>query len=237
MPMFRKDIRSGVTCWRGEPGCQDGHGFILNWLKKLGTPFLADETQFSLARKGNLGESIAFRIARGDGFDGLYVFPANALSPLKPISRPDIDIVWLHLGTDQSQDYAVLQEVKTTGSAGLAYADRLLDDYDKLFAFNTDLSIHTRLQDIKNDLEFRHKLPLKMCARVNLLAGDGPQTSLRLKLIPTLVHTAESNPVEKMVAINTALLGRGWVSGQVHPWAVGLSTLDDRLLRLAMGRS
>ena len=45
----------------------------------------------------------------------------------------------------------VLQEVKTTGSVGLGYADRLLDDYDKLFASNTYLSIHTRLQDIKNE--------------------------------------------------------------------------------------
>ena len=71
---------------------------------------------------------------------------------------------------------------------------------------------------------------------MNFLAGDGPQTSLRLRLIPTLVHTAESSPVEKMVAINTTLIGRGWGSSQVQPWAIGLSTLDDRLLRLAMGK-
>ena len=81
-------------------------------------------------------------------------YPANATRPFRPNSAIDFDIVWLDLADDPKDDAATLQEVKTTSGPSLGYADNLIDDYDKLFGTNPRLTLWTRLQDIKNKLEF-----------------------------------------------------------------------------------
>ncbi len=81
------------------------------------------------------------------------------------MSKPDIDIVWIQFGETGGDDRIVLQEVKTTGDSVLSLADNLISDYDKLFGTNPRFTLHTRLQDIKNKLEYEHKQP-ELCPRV-----------------------------------------------------------------------
>ena len=51
-----------ILVWRGNPDCQAGHDWLLNWLKSLPAPFLNSVQEFSVRIQGNLGEAIAFRI-------------------------------------------------------------------------------------------------------------------------------------------------------------------------------
>jgi hypothetical protein len=39
-----------------------------------------------------------------------------------------------------------------------------------------------------------------------------------------------------MTVIRTTLLSKGWSQDAVEGWAIGLSDLDDRLVRLATGQ-
>jgi len=165
-----------------------------------------------------------------------YAFTANALNPFRKISKPEIDIVWIRFGATTDDDVAVLQEVKTTGSPLLTLADSLIRDYDKLFGTDPHFTLHTRLQDIKNKLEYEHGRP-ELCPRMTELAGQSPQTSPQVRLFPTLVHERhESDPQTKMLAIRETLCGKGWARQVVQSWAIGFVDLNDRLIRLAQGR-
>lgn len=200
-------------------------------------PFLASAQLDNNILRGNLGESIGFCVAYWHGYSGCRAYPANATRPFRPNSAIDFDIVWLDLADDPKDDAATLQEVKTTSGPSLGYADNLIDDYDKLFGTNPRLTLWTRLQDIKNKLEFEALEP-GLCGRVSALAGGSPRTSSRIRLIPTLVHErAGTDPQTKMLAIRQTLIGRGWAAGSVEGWAIGLADLDDRLVRLATGRN
>ena len=99
------------------------------------------------------------------------------------------------------------------------------------------LTLHTRLQDIKNKLEFEQRR-LDLARRASALAGGSPRTSSQVRLLPTMVHErAGADPQTKMLAIRETLLSRGWAAGAVVGWAIGLTDLDDRLVRLATGRN
>jgi hypothetical protein len=54
--------------------------------------------------------------------------------------------------------------------------------------------------------------------------------------VPTLVHDSVAEPVAKLVAVRTSIAAQGWRQDQISPWAVSLGSLDDRVIRLAMGR-
>jgi len=118
----------------------------------------------------------------------------------------------------------------------LSLADNLISDYDKLFETDPRFTLQTRLQDIKNKLEYEHKQP-ELCPRITELAGQSPQTSPQVQLLPTLVHERlGSDPQTKMLAIRETLSGKGWPRRAVQPWAIGLFDLNTRLLRLATGQ-
>jgi len=112
----------------------------------------------------------------------------------------------------------------------------LIHDYDKLFGTDPRFTLQTRLQDIKNKLEYEHQRP-DLCPRVADLAGRSPQTSPQVRLLPTLVHERlTSDPQTKMLAIRQTLYGKGWALSAVQPWAIGFFDSNARLLRLAMGQ-
>ena len=88
----------------------------------------------------------------------------------------------MFLGADPKEDWASLQEVKTTSGKDLSYADALVPDYEKLFGTNVRLTLQTRLQDIQARLEFGSRRR-DLGDRVFRLAGNSPQTSSRVRLL------------------------------------------------------
>lgn len=222
--------------WVGKPDCQAAHDYLLLRLDEVGADYLITESAFSHSVKGNIGEFVAFDIGRRHDHADYTPFPANAFKPLNPISRPELDIVWLYFGTTELEDVAVLQEVKATGNPDLSYADALIADYDKLFGEDVQLTLHSRLQAIKNEMQYKLKRE-DLCPRISALAGNGPMTSPRLMLLPTIFHELNSSkPEVKMVAVRSAIIGKGWRPEAVKAWAIGLSDFDNRLRRLALGQ-
>ena len=149
MPGFRQNATSttGWLAWEGDPDDDAAHLTILTWLQGAVTAgFLKPTGSLPNAVKGNLGEFIAYRIGEDYVFTNVTIaHAANAWDPLSQISRPDVDIVWLYFGSAEADDWAALQEVKTTGQASMGLADSLITDYEKLFGENLQVTLQTRL--------------------------------------------------------------------------------------------
>lgn len=229
----------GIVLWTGNPDCDAGHGSVLAWLRECGHTFLVEADLSDNRLKGNLGEAVTFHV----GHDYMFADPAyhadaaNATTPFSRISKPGVDIVWLHFGQRPADDLALLQEVKTTGDAALGIADRLIDDYNKLFGTDPQMTLQTRLMAVKNRIEYEDRRP-ELAKRISFLAGKSPQTSPRIRLLPTVVHErADCEPRTKMLAIRAILTGKGWSSSAVTCWSIALTDLDARITRLATGRS
>jgi hypothetical protein len=72
-------------------------------------------------------------------------------------------------------------------------------------------------------------------ARVTRLSAVSPKASTKLRLLPTVVHDRTAQDVvATMLAIRDTLINREW--NHVEPWAINLSQLDQRLMRLAGGK-
>ena len=232
---FVDSLSQNVRIWSGNPDCQLAHDTLIKWLRARGVEFKADASVDDNILKGNLGETIAFYIGLHHGYGDCHSFAANALRPFNPNSSIDFDIVWVFFGQNQNDDWAALQEVKATSGTNLAYADALIPDYNKLFGTNLRLTLQTRFQDLQAKLEFESKRP-DLGKRLFRMAGNAPSTSSQLKLLPTLVHEKNNTqPQPKMLAVRETLVGMGW--GQVEAWAVGLSELDVRIVRIAKGQN
>jgi hypothetical protein len=233
---FQKTVTNGVARWTGHPNCQAAHDWLLQGLKTQCLSFRPTGTILDNNLQGNLGEFIAFFIGANHDYSTARAFAANAFAPLAANSKPEIDIVWLHFDASPENDFAVIQEAKTTVQSTLSYADALLGDYDKLFGTNMRLTLWTRLDGIKNELEYKLKRP-DLIDRILRLAGKSPQTCTGIHLAPTLIHDlgCKADPFQKMIAIRTALVGKGWSQKVVLTWAVALSDLASRLVRLATG--
>ena len=239
---FTSTTSNGVTLWVGNPNCQATHDAILAWLQERDSSFrifspIPPEPDNIL--KGNLGEAISFCVGVWNDFSEPYIpFPANAFNPLGTIYKSDIDIVWIFFDEIAENDIAVIQEIKTTSDKSLGIADRLIDDYDKLFGTAPKFTLRNRLRTIKTEVEYKLKRP-DLLPRMNQLAGNSPSTSPKIRLVPTLVHERRgTDPQTKMVAIRSTLCNaKGWSSSAVTAWAIGLTDLNSRLIRLAMGQN
>ena len=227
---------TGWLAWEGDPDDDAAHQAVLTWLQGVVTAgFLGPSEPLTNAIKGNLGEFIAYRIGESFVFTNVTIaHAANAWDPLSHISRPDIDIVWLHFGDAETDDWAALQEVKTTGEPSLRLADDLIADYDKLFGENLRLTLQTRLGALKNKLEQQGQGVLS--PRVTALGGPSADQARGIRLLPTLLHDAADDSLTKMSVVRQVLIGRGWSSDVVECWSVALTDLDDRLSRLAKGK-
>lgn len=241
LPRSKVDFYStgedATLLWLGNPDCDAAHRSLLAWLIDCGAPFLTPELASNSRVKGNLGESIAFVVGYDHVFsdDRYHAYAANAFFPLRNISTPDIDIVWIYFADNPSEDRLLIQEVKTTGDLRLALADDLVDDYDKLFGTNPQVTLHTRLQAIKTKLKRGERAP-ELAGRISTLAGQSPSTSPQVTLLPTLVHERVGcDPRSKFLLVRTTLVGRGWSPGGISCWSIALSEINDRLVRLATG--
>lgn len=238
---FVASTKDGVREWCGDPDCQTAHDALLEWLKETCKPFrlVRDTRVGDNILRGNVGEAIAFCVSLWHDCGGHRAFATNATRPFRPKSDIDIDILWLSFGKKAADDFAIVQEVKTTNGADLAYASTVVDDYEKLFGTNARLTLHTRLQDVKVDLKLKlaQDESKVLCPRVSKLAGQSPKTSSKIQIRPTLVHElAGTKPRPKMMAVRTTLIGKGWDADSVEAWSIGLTDLDARLIRLATGR-
>ena len=232
---FQSDATSGVLLWTGNPDCQAGHDWLLNWLQMNAVPFLpAPPAWLNTRRQGNLAEAVSMCLGWNLPRLGTRCYPANGQSPLSDISRPDIDLFWLGFGSLPGDDFIVIQEIKCTGGTDLSYADSLLKDYAKLFAPNPDFTLQTRIQAIQT-LMLLQDTPETLIRRVSRIAGTSPHTSgMGVRLVPTLVHDLNSvPPTPKMLAVTATLTTRGWAN--VEPWAIGMTDLLDRFGRLSRG--
>src|SRR5262245_6177558 len=145
---FKKEVSGGVAIWVGTPDCQAAHDSVLDWLSQYCGPFRQTASESDDILRGNLGESISFCVGFWNGFDKHSCFSANAHRPFNSNSTIDFDLAWVHFGRNPSHDTLFLQEVKTTSGLDLAYARRVLDDYQKLFDTNPRLTLTSRAQNI-----------------------------------------------------------------------------------------
>ena len=138
---------------------------------------------------------------------------ANAHNPLSDISRPDLDLLWLFFGETKSKDFAIVQKVKTTEDSGLDYADRLIEDYAKLFDTDPQFTLQSQLGVAANKLEGLH-VDVDLCCRTRELGGISPDTSPGVRLFPTLVHERNVSPSSKTCCYHacTIVASEGWRS-------------------------
>ncbi len=227
---FKHSMSGSVALWTGDPACQAGHDHIRDWLRTNVKPYPIAWVKGDRRTQGNLGETITFCVGAFTGLRNYHVFPANAFTPFSKISRNEIDLLWISFGPTAADDFAIVQEVKTTFGADLAIASSLLDDYEKSFGLDPRLTLSTHLNTVKLRLQYQLQRP-DLAARINALQATSPQTAGRIHCIPTLVHDLAANdPTGKLTAIHSTLKARGW--RQIYPWSVALSDLDKRFPRI-----
>ena len=221
--------------FEGDPDSNAGHRTVLVWLRRAAqSTFLKAGQPFLPAIKGNLGEFIAYRVIDAYRYpSGALVFSANTATPLDHNSSTGVDIVWLYFGNSPNDDWAALQEVKTTGDSSLSLALELEDDYKKLFGENPRLTLQTRLGALKNELEQQNQGHL--AKRVTGLGGPNAASCRGIELRPTLIHDAQHSAAQRMEAVRVALVGLGWPAASVTCFTIALDDLDSRLFRLARG--
>lgn len=220
--------------WAGSPDCDAGHSFLLQALKAC-TGFLPKGTSLTERRKGNLGEFAALNIGK-QAFQNCLVIAANAHNPLSDISRSDIDLMWLGYGASSQDDFAVVQEVKTTVNASLSYANELIRDYDKLFNTDPLCTLQSRCGYAANVLAgFGYSTDV-IC-RTRALGGISATTSPKIRLCPTLVHEKNgADPTTKLLAVRSTIIGAGgWNGSAVRCWSISLENLEQRFARLSWG--
>jgi hypothetical protein len=234
---FKEASTAYVKVCTGDPNCDAAHAALLAALKKLGTPFIRPSEGISLSQRGNLGEFISLHIAQAGMFKTMEKFAQNALQPLSGISGAGIDLTYVYFDPSSDVgDLLYIQEVKTTGAGNLNYLSKLEADYEKLFSTDVNLTLQTRIQCLSNSFELERNND-DYAERVQRLGAKMPKECSRVRLIPTGVHSlGVGNPVQKMVAIRSAISAFGWDQAAINPWAVGLSDLEDRLVRLARGQ-
>ena len=228
--------QAGFSAWRPHPDDAAAHRVLLQWLSNaVGALFLAEGESFTNAIKGNLGEFIAYQIGNNYVFtNGEIAHSANATEPLSAISRSRLDVVWMYFGDHAYDDWAAIQEVKTTGQASLELADDLIDDYEKLFGENHRVRLQSRLTGLMNVLD---ELGLgDLSPRLAALGGPGPDSATGIKLYPTLLHESGIESSTKMLAVRQAIIAQGWSSHAIDCWSIGLTQIDQQLEQLARGQ-
>jgi len=233
---FKATDNSGVEVHTGDKTCDDAHTALLAALNSMQVNFIGPSDTISLSQQGNLGEFITLHIARHGSFRSMPTFAHNARQPLAKISGAGIDLTYVYFdANDESKDLIYIQEVKTTCASELSLFDGLTTDTKKLFGTDLNLTLQSRIQDVANSFELERHRP-DYAKRARKLGGLTPQQSSQVRLMPTGVHdVAHGNPVQKLQAISSAIAALGWDRDALRPWAISLSDLESRLLRLARG--
>jgi hypothetical protein len=238
MSGFKQSPHPEVSIWIGDPSCDAAHAALLKGLNDLKVPFIGPGESITQSQRGNLGEYICLHIARAGTFSRMEKFAQNAVQPLSGISIAGLDLTYVYFDPrSEEKDLLYIQEVKTTTANNLNYLSKLTSDYEKLFATNMNLTLQTRIQNLANSFEIERNNDA-FAERVQRLGGKAPKECSRVRLMPTGIHAlGVGNPSQKMLAIRSAVTTFGWNQAQISPWSIGISELEDRLLRLARGQS
>jgi hypothetical protein len=95
--------------------------------------------------------------------------------PGRLVFRPEGDQHQDRQGADAlDRQYAVLQEVKTTGANDLTHANRLIEDYIKLFGTDAEVTLQTRLGVAANHMETLN-IESEICCRTTEMGGISPR--------------------------------------------------------------
>lgn len=181
--------------------------------------------------QGNLGECIAFCCAQFAWTPLPHCIAANAFRTLADTSRTGIDLLWVGFGQQAEEDFVIHQEVKTTTLMDLSYASALIDDYQKSFGANPNLTLNTHLHEIKSKLQYEWGRP-EFVGRINALQAASPRQADRLTVVPTLVHDLNAeDPVPKLAGIEAELMAQGWK--KVEAWAIGFDAISNHLKKMA----
>jgi len=224
-----------VELWTGNPHCQAAHDALVGILAKT-SPFLPPGVPLGNRRQGNIGEFMAYHLARTGVLQHHFAFAMNAFNPLQDISQPGLDVTYLYFDqTDPRLDLMYVQEVKATGQLDLAYADKLTTDYSKLFGEDGFLTLNTRIQGLSMQMELAQSRP-DLAERLINLSETRAQNCLQVRLVPTLIHERIGTaPVPKLVAVKSAITAFGWDPNHIAPWSIAMEDLLARLSRIAQG--
>src|SRR4051812_22571352 len=111
---FKHSMSGSVALWTGDPACQAGHDHIRDWMRANVKPYPVAWVKGDRRTQGNLGETITFCVGAFTGLHNYHIFSANAFTPFSKISRNEIDLLWISFGATAADDFAIIQEVKTT---------------------------------------------------------------------------------------------------------------------------
>lgn len=227
-----------IQCYVGDPDCSALYAWLLEKLRKLTSKWQPPPGPLTNGQRGNVGEFIAYMVARQDGLSGhgYTVALGGALTPLQVGTTPGMDVTIVHLAPngDTAKDCLYVLEVKTTGQIALTYASALVDDYAKLLDHTRpSTSLPARMSALKAKLALEHDFQDDLLDRVEDLYRPKPSDCDRIRLLPTLVHDKRyGNPVDTLDAVAGEILKQGWPSANLEPRSIVLRRLNECLEHL-----
>lgn len=236
--MFTFQDIGGVRYYTGVPDCGAGYDWILDLLRDTTAAWLGDPTQFNDRIKGNIGEFVAFHLVnpRQPIGSGWYAFYSNTDNPLSRISGAGLDMCFIYLDPDTTgaKDRLLIQEVKTTGSARLGYADMLVKDHLKLKSVNPSLNLQARVRAIKARMRDLYVADAATLKRIQEIAHPDPAKCDKVVLLPTLVHERKNaDPAKKLAEVRAKIAAQGWQLNLIYPISISVNRLDDGFASLA----
>ena len=230
----------GCQIWVPDPDQSTAHALLLTALATtVDGNFLPQGSTLNQPQFGNLGEFLALYV--GDSCAGLSTYachPINGGEPLKRVSDSGVDLMWFHFAADPEDDLIILQEVKSTRRNDLSLADRLIDDYQKLFSTDPAVILSSRIGSLKLLLRVTLRRP-ELVARCHRFVGIEPAECSDLRLTPTLVfdssEATHGAAARKLNSVRTTICGDGWLETQIHPWGICLEALEAEFEALAQG--
>jgi hypothetical protein len=163
----------------------------------------------------------------------------SALTPFNPSALTGVDIFTVYLDPNgvAGNDRLYIQEIKTTGAAGLSYSKALIEDYQKLFDTTyPPLSLVSRISAVKGELKFSHRLSSDKLQRVENLVQVTAAGCTQVRLLPTLVHDRGSDPIGSLTHVVDEIKKQGWSAGTIEAWSISMTQLASRLVDMANRR-
>ncbi|XLZ69746.1 hypothetical protein ABT364_24960 [Massilia sp. SR12] len=236
--MFTSQDIDGIRYYSGQPDCSAGYSWVLALLRDTTAAWLSDPTQFNSRIKGNIGEFVAFHLVnpRQPLGSGWYAFYSNTDNPLSRISGAGLDMCFIYLDADTTgaKDRLYIQEVKTTGSAKLDYADMLVQDHLKLTSVDPSLNLQARIRAIKARMRDLYVADAATLKRIQEIANPDPAKCDKVMLLPTLVHEKKNaDPATKLAKVRKEIADQDWQLHLIYPISISISRLDDGFASLA----
>ncbi len=231
-----------IHCYVGAPNCSAFYAWVLRTLEDLMHPGFGPPspplTKITPGQMGNLGEAITYLVGRTERFASVPFIVAlgSALTPFNPSAITGVDIVIVYLDPNGvvANDRLFIQEIKSTGAVKLEYSKALIGDYQKLLDTTTPhLSLMSRVSSLKCKLKWEHHFDSGLLQRVEDLAQPSASDCTRIRLLPTLVHDRNSDPIAALSHVMVEIKKQGWPQGCIEAWSISIAQLNQALLHMA----